>query len=146
MRDRLLSVVSRDEWVAARLKLLAQEKEAMRAQDAVTASRRELPMVRIDKAPPHRLGVGASVVCPKRHCANTHPRERGRPWSAVRRWGRARHTAVATCGVGLENGKRTVFEGVRTGTLRDARVDRKADSGRSERFMKIFLVARLHMV
>ncbi|MER6944490.1 DUF899 domain-containing protein [Nonomuraea sp. NPDC000554] len=42
-------VVSRDEWLAARLKLLAQEKEVTRMQDAVTASRRELPMVRIDK-------------------------------------------------------------------------------------------------
>jgi predicted dithiol-disulfide oxidoreductase (DUF899 family) len=41
-------VVSRDEWLAARLKLLAQEKEAMRANDAVTARRAELPMVRID--------------------------------------------------------------------------------------------------
>jgi predicted dithiol-disulfide oxidoreductase (DUF899 family) len=45
----LPQVVSRDEWLAARLKLLAQEKEAMRAQDAVTANRRELPMVKIDK-------------------------------------------------------------------------------------------------
>ncbi|HEV7964700.1 MAG TPA: DUF899 domain-containing protein [Actinoplanes sp.] len=45
----LPQVVSRDEWLAARLKLLAQEKEAMRAQDAVTANRRGLPMVRIDK-------------------------------------------------------------------------------------------------
>lgn len=42
-------VVSRNEWLAARLKLLTQEKEAMRAQDAVTARRAELPMVRIDK-------------------------------------------------------------------------------------------------
>lgn len=42
-------IVSRDEWRAARLKLLAHEKEAMRAQDAVTAQRRELPMVRVDK-------------------------------------------------------------------------------------------------
>jgi predicted dithiol-disulfide oxidoreductase (DUF899 family) len=42
-------LVSRDEWLAARLELLAQEKEAMRAQDAVTARRSELPMVRIDK-------------------------------------------------------------------------------------------------
>ena len=45
----LPQVVSRDEWLAARLKLLAQEKDAMRAQDAVTARRAELPMVRIDK-------------------------------------------------------------------------------------------------
>lgn len=42
-------VVSRDEWLAARLDLLAQEKEATRMQDAVAARRRELPMVRIDK-------------------------------------------------------------------------------------------------
>ncbi|MFC5830927.1 DUF899 domain-containing protein [Nonomuraea insulae] len=45
----LPQVVSREEWLAARLKLLPQEKEVMRAQDAVTAQRRELPMVRIDK-------------------------------------------------------------------------------------------------
>jgi predicted dithiol-disulfide oxidoreductase (DUF899 family) len=45
----LPQVVSRDEWLAARLKLLAQEKEAMRAQDVIAANRRELPMVRIDQ-------------------------------------------------------------------------------------------------
>ena len=45
----LPQVVSRDEWLEARLKLVTQEKEVMRAQDAVTAKRRELPMVRIDK-------------------------------------------------------------------------------------------------
>lgn len=45
----LPQTVSRDEWLTARLKLLVQEKEVMRAQDAVTARRRELPMVRIDK-------------------------------------------------------------------------------------------------
>ncbi|MEV5745569.1 DUF899 domain-containing protein [Microbispora rosea] len=42
-------VASRDEWLAARLELLEREKEAMRVQDAVTAQRRELPMVRVDK-------------------------------------------------------------------------------------------------
>ena len=45
----LSPVVSRDEWLAARLALLEQEKQAMKAQDAVTARRRELPMVRMDK-------------------------------------------------------------------------------------------------
>jgi predicted dithiol-disulfide oxidoreductase (DUF899 family) len=45
----LPQVVSREEWLAARLELLAQEKEAMRAQDAITTRRRQLPMVRIDK-------------------------------------------------------------------------------------------------
>ncbi|MEV4754070.1 DUF899 domain-containing protein [Micromonospora sp. NPDC049559] len=42
-------VTSREEWLRARLELLAQEKAAMRAQDAVAARRRELPRVRIDK-------------------------------------------------------------------------------------------------
>jgi len=42
-------IVSRDKWLAARLKLLTQEKDVMRAQDAVTAQRRELPRVKIDK-------------------------------------------------------------------------------------------------
>ncbi|MFD1545270.1 DUF899 domain-containing protein [Nonomuraea guangzhouensis] len=45
----LPKVVSREEWLPARLELLAQEKQAMQAQDAVTVRRRELPMVRIDK-------------------------------------------------------------------------------------------------
>ncbi len=42
-------VVSRDEWVAARRELLKKEKEATRARDALSAERRELPMVRIEK-------------------------------------------------------------------------------------------------
>jgi predicted dithiol-disulfide oxidoreductase (DUF899 family) len=42
-------VVSRPEWLAARLELLDREKEVMRAQDVVAARRRELPMVRVDK-------------------------------------------------------------------------------------------------
>jgi predicted dithiol-disulfide oxidoreductase (DUF899 family) len=42
-------VVSRDEWRTARLELLKAEKEALLAQDAVSARRRELPIVKIDK-------------------------------------------------------------------------------------------------
>jgi predicted dithiol-disulfide oxidoreductase (DUF899 family) len=42
-------VVSRDEWREARRRLLAQEKEATRARDALSAERRRLPMVRIDE-------------------------------------------------------------------------------------------------
>ena len=42
-------VVSSTEWQAARDALLAQEKEATRARDALAAERRRLPMVRIDK-------------------------------------------------------------------------------------------------
>ena len=42
-------VVSRDEWLAARKDLLAQEKEATRAKDAADTARRALPVVEIDK-------------------------------------------------------------------------------------------------
>jgi predicted dithiol-disulfide oxidoreductase (DUF899 family) len=42
-------VVSQPEWQAARDALLAKEKEATRARDALAAERRRLPMVRIDK-------------------------------------------------------------------------------------------------
>jgi predicted dithiol-disulfide oxidoreductase (DUF899 family) len=42
-------VVSRDEWLAARKALLANEKALTRHRDAVNAERRRLPMVRIDK-------------------------------------------------------------------------------------------------
>jgi predicted dithiol-disulfide oxidoreductase (DUF899 family) len=39
-------VVSAEEWAAARAELLAAEKEVTRAEDAVAARRRRLPMVR----------------------------------------------------------------------------------------------------
>src|SRR6059036_816185 len=42
-------VVSPTEWQAARDALLAKEKEATRARDALAAERRRLPMVLIDK-------------------------------------------------------------------------------------------------
>ncbi len=45
----LPSVVSRDEWLAARRELLLREKELTRARDAVSAARRRLPMVRVEK-------------------------------------------------------------------------------------------------
>jgi predicted dithiol-disulfide oxidoreductase (DUF899 family) len=47
--ENLPEVVSRQEWLAARKELLAEEKELTRARDRVNASRRRLPMVRIDK-------------------------------------------------------------------------------------------------
>jgi predicted dithiol-disulfide oxidoreductase (DUF899 family) len=42
-------VVSPSEWQVPRDRLLAKEKEATRARDALAAERRRLPMVRIDK-------------------------------------------------------------------------------------------------
>jgi hypothetical protein len=42
-------VVSRDEWLAARREVLAQEKEFTRQRDALNTGRRNLPMVEIDK-------------------------------------------------------------------------------------------------
>ncbi len=41
---------TRDEWLAARLELLEQEKELTRRSDEVAKRRQELPWVRIDKA------------------------------------------------------------------------------------------------
>jgi predicted dithiol-disulfide oxidoreductase (DUF899 family) len=46
---RVSLVVAREEWLVARRELLAQEKEATRARDALNARRRRLPMVEIDK-------------------------------------------------------------------------------------------------
>lgn len=42
-------VVSREQWLAARRKLLAQEKELTRQRDALCATRRELPWVKVEK-------------------------------------------------------------------------------------------------
>ena len=42
-------VVSQDEWLAARMDLLAREKEVTRAKDAVNADRRAMPMVEVGK-------------------------------------------------------------------------------------------------
>lgn len=43
------SIVSQNEWEAARLALLVKEKEVMRAHDAVAAQRRRMPWVAVDK-------------------------------------------------------------------------------------------------
>jgi predicted dithiol-disulfide oxidoreductase (DUF899 family) len=43
------TIVSRDEWLAERKKLLAEEKELTKHHDRVNAARRRLPMVKIEK-------------------------------------------------------------------------------------------------
>ena len=45
----LPEVVSREDWLEARVRLLAREKEQTRAQEALNAERRRLPMVKITK-------------------------------------------------------------------------------------------------
>ncbi|MDX1875849.1 DUF899 domain-containing protein [Mycolicibacterium sp. 120266] len=42
-------VVSREQWLVARKRLLAREREATHLRDAVNAERRRLPMVKVDK-------------------------------------------------------------------------------------------------
>lgn len=42
-------IVSRDEWLAERIKLLADEKELTKHHDRINADRRRLPMVKIEK-------------------------------------------------------------------------------------------------
>ncbi len=46
----LPEVVSREEWLEARVRLLAREKEQTRARVALNAERRRLPMVRVGKS------------------------------------------------------------------------------------------------
>ena len=45
----LPDVVSREQWLEARLRLLAEEKELTRRRDALNADRRRMPMVAVDK-------------------------------------------------------------------------------------------------
>ena len=42
-------IVSREEWLAARLGLLEEEKELTRRSDELARRRQELPWVRVDK-------------------------------------------------------------------------------------------------
>ena len=42
-------IVSRDEWLTVRKELLEEEKEVTLRRDALSARRRELPMVKVDK-------------------------------------------------------------------------------------------------
>jgi predicted dithiol-disulfide oxidoreductase (DUF899 family) len=58
----LPQVVSQDQWLEARKELLAEEKAMTRARDALNVKRRELPMVKVDKAyefagPEGRVGL-----------------------------------------------------------------------------------------
>ncbi|MFV2038011.1 MAG: DUF899 family protein, partial [Paracoccaceae bacterium] len=43
------AITTRSEWLSQRTALLAREKEFNRARDALSAARRELPWVAVDK-------------------------------------------------------------------------------------------------
>ncbi|MEU9334797.1 DUF899 domain-containing protein [Streptomyces sp. NPDC048290] len=58
----LPDVVSREEWRKARHALLAEEKAATRARDALNAARRGLPMVEIDKEYVFEGGDGKATL------------------------------------------------------------------------------------
>ena len=49
MTRNLPEIVSREEWLAARIDLLAREKALTRARDELNAARRRLPMVRVEE-------------------------------------------------------------------------------------------------
>lgn len=79
----LPTIVSPDEWRAARVALLEDEKAMTRARDALNVRRRQLPMVRVDQdyrfegpeGPPQRLGVSGRVG-PGAGGGDTGPRAR----------------------------------------------------------------------
>src|SRR2546423_15279835 len=49
LADKQTEIVSEAEWLVARKDLLTREKEFSRQRDALSAARRELPMVKIEK-------------------------------------------------------------------------------------------------
>jgi predicted dithiol-disulfide oxidoreductase (DUF899 family) len=55
-------VVSRQEWIAARLELLTAEKELTRRSDDLARRRRELPWVRIDKEYRFETDEGSALL------------------------------------------------------------------------------------
>jgi predicted dithiol-disulfide oxidoreductase (DUF899 family) len=58
----LPEIVSREQWRAAREELLAKEKAATRARDALNAERRRLPMVEVDKEYVFEGGDGKATL------------------------------------------------------------------------------------
>ena len=54
------AIVTRDEWLDARKALLAEEKAFTRTRDALSARRRALPWVKIDK--PYRFETPDGVT------------------------------------------------------------------------------------
>ncbi len=55
--------VSRDEWLTARRALLAKEKEFTRQRDRLSAERRALPWVKVDKTYRFDTAEGSKTLC-----------------------------------------------------------------------------------
>jgi predicted dithiol-disulfide oxidoreductase (DUF899 family) len=60
MENRMNPVSTREEWLKQRLHLLAEEKKLSKARDAVSALRRQMPLVPVDK---DYVFTGASGKC-----------------------------------------------------------------------------------
>ncbi len=56
------STVSRDQWIAARRKLLAKEKEFLKLRDQLSRERRDLPWERVEKAYRFEGEAGAETL------------------------------------------------------------------------------------
>ena len=57
-------IVSEQEWLAARKELLAKEKELTRARDQLSAERRALPWVKVEKTYMFDTPDGRRGTCP----------------------------------------------------------------------------------
>lgn len=56
------AAVSREEWLAARVRLLVKEKELTRQRDALAAERRALPWVRVEKDYRFEMATGTATL------------------------------------------------------------------------------------
>src|SRR6266853_30915 len=61
-RKRERKIVSQEEWIAARLRLLKEEKELTRRSDELARRRQELPWVRVDKAYRFEMDEGSASL------------------------------------------------------------------------------------
>jgi hypothetical protein len=65
----LPEVVSREQSLEARLRLLAEEKKETRRRDALNTERRRLPMVRVEKEYVFEGPHGPAMLGPHRACS-----------------------------------------------------------------------------
>jgi predicted dithiol-disulfide oxidoreductase (DUF899 family) len=55
-------IVSQDQWISARRRLLTKEKEFLRLRDKLSSERRELPWERVDKPYVFEGSAGAETL------------------------------------------------------------------------------------